>query len=173
MDLQTIIIGLVATALCVLPILYLQSIRKKEKGKLLQSFLAVAAQRQLQLSTSEMWDPFFAIGIDLQKMQLIYLSDCTYSESTIQLDLTTIEKCTVEKLSSQANGNLVIEAIALKIRYRDAAKFKESTLVFYQKEMSLNLRDELQLAEKWQKIIESTLKTIPPAEAVKRVPVLA
>jgi hypothetical protein len=176
MDLQTIIIGLIAMALCVLPILYLQSIRKKEKEKLFKSFLSIASQRGVMISSFDLWEPFFAIGIDLLNKRLIYLSDCTYPETSVQIDLTKVDKCTVEKISNQVNGNMIIETIVLKLKHRSESKLRDSSLVFYQKEMSLNLRDELQLAEKWKSIIESNLQTIKKVEAapgvVKRVPVL-
>jgi hypothetical protein len=176
MDLQTISIGLVAIALCVLPILYLQSIRKKEREKLLNCFLSVVAQREITVSSFDLWDPFFAIGIDLNKKQLVYSSDCTYHDCTVQIDLTTVDKCTVEKVSNQVNDNMVIDAIVLKIWGRNKAKLQEVTLVFYQKEISLNLRNELQLAEKWKSIIDDCLQAIKLEDlapgAVNRMPAL-
>ncbi len=177
MDLQAIIIGLVAVALCVLPILYLQIKRKQEKDVLLNSFLLIAAKQQVSVSDYALWDPFFAIAIDQQHKRLLYLSDITDPLRMVQVDLKTVATCIVEKVSSQVNGNLIIESIALHLRHRDGAKPRESTLLFYQKEMSLNLSGELQLAEKWKRIIDANLqaeKVAVPAQGAKpRTPVLA
>lgn len=156
MDSSTIIIGLVCLAIIILPILYFQRNQKNKASKLFNEFSNLAGQQQLNISQYDFWDPFYAIGLDSDKMKLFYTKR---RESVVQetvIDLLEVGQYRVSNTNRDTNGSKVIDYIELTFTYRNS-KHPEKSLEFYNREENLILGGELRLAEKWKTIINTSL----------------
>jgi len=160
MDLISTTIGLLSIILLILPFAYARRKHRINNNKLLQNFKAVAEQQQLTLSQYDFWDPFYAIGIDEQKKQLLYTQNQNGKEQQTLIDLADVGRCRVNKQTRETNGNTIIERIDLAFLMQNQ-KPQETSLELYSKEVNLNHTTELQLAEKWQGIVSGCLPVNP------------
>lgn len=155
MDLQTTIIGLMSLALGLVPVLYLQGKSKKERKALFTSFTALTKGHDLTITMFDTWGPNYVIGLDQEKCKLFY---CKMDDSEAKgevIDLLNVRQCAVQSDSRDINGNKVFDRIELIITHLSSTKPSTTSLMFYLKEESLNLSDELVLAEKWKGIVNS------------------
>ncbi|WP_018477592.1 hypothetical protein [Pontibacter roseus] len=159
MDLETIVIGLFALAVFVLPILYIQRKQKAKAGKALGNFLALGEQHQLRLTQHESWNEFYAIGLDEGQRKLFYLNQQEAQVPPIVVDLTEVKKCEVANEYRELNGNRIIDLIGLRLTFRNPAQ-REQILEFYSKEGNTMLSVELQLARKWSDRINAAIATL-------------
>lgn len=167
MDLQSIIIGLASIAPLVALALYLHSKYKQNLSMKLQAFQAVAARQGLVITEQDIWDPGYAIGLDKQSMKLLYTQKIDNQEREIVLDLNEVQQCSVSNTARDVNGGKVIDNIDLIFTLRNARHSKH-TLAFYNREESLNLREELRLAEKWRDIVNVHLIQQPSQASAER-----
>ncbi|WP_152425248.1 hypothetical protein [Nafulsella turpanensis] len=166
MDLGSIIFGLFTLACFVVPVFYLQKLKKKEKKKFLKNFLDVAAQNGLVISQSDYWRHSYAIGIDSKANRLFYLKKRQGVEQKTVINLSEVVNCRLMNMSRKVNDSLVVDHVGLNLTFRNAS-MPEQTLEFYNKEESMGIDDELQLCEKWKAITDSLLQVTPT-----KIPVL-
>ncbi|MHC2992270.1 hypothetical protein OB13_11965 [Pontibacter sp. HJ8] len=127
---------------------------------LLQDFRQVAGQHQLNISQYDTWDTIYTIGIAPDQHKLLYTRKQEGKDQEIVIDLTELSQCRVNNLSTETNGNRIIDRIELAFIPRHS-KHAEQTLEFYNREESLNLSQELKLAGKWQTIVAAQLASAP------------
>src|SRR5690606_15737911 len=92
-----------------------------------------------------------------------YLKKQDGQPKTTLIDLTEVEKCRVVNVHHDLNSTRLIDLIELRFTYRNQ-KPAERGLVFYTKEESMSLSGELQLAEKWNNLVNAVLQTKPAKE---------
>jgi len=151
MDLSTIIIGIVALALFVVPIMYIQRVQKRKAEKQLHEFITQGEAQQLKLTKHEFWDDCYGIGLDERQQKLFYVRKFKDREQQKVVSLADMKKCSVSNLSRESNGTKVIDQIELRFTPRDA-KAQDVCLEFYSREVNLMLAEELQTANKWSAI---------------------
>ncbi|TXK45895.1 hypothetical protein FVR03_11350 [Pontibacter qinzhouensis] len=163
MDVTSIIIGLAAVALFIVPILYVQHTQKAKKQKLLQDFEALAGQQKLTISQHDFWDPYYTIGIDSTQNMLFYtLRKEGQEQQQVLIDLAAISACTVRCTHREANGEKIIERVDL-VFTNPNSRPAEKTLEFYNREVNLNFNNELMLAEKWKSLVVTDNLATPGA----------
>lgn len=158
MDLSSIIIGLCAIAFFVVPIVYVQSAQKKKRKAFLKSFLSLAEQQQLNITQHEVWNQYYAIGLDASTNKLLYLKKRNGEEQKVLIDLAEVEECSVVNSKRTMQDNIIIDRLALAFRFRNPKRAAQ-TIEFYDKEVSMALNEELRLSEKWKNIINAGLST--------------
>lgn len=157
MELGSVIIGLVSLACFILPIIYLQNAKKKEKKKFLKEYMLLAEQQQLTISQCDFWNHGYAIGIDPLKNKLFYLKKLEGKEQKITIDLSEIASCRIININKTEKDYKIVERIQLAFTFRNLRK-AEMTLDFFDKEESMTIHDEHQLSEKWNTFINEHLK---------------
>ena len=166
MDLGSAIFGLLAVACFVVPVIYLQMVKKNERKKFLKEFLQLAEQEQLKISAHDFWNHSCAIGIDTNKNKLLFLKKQEGNEQKVIIDLVEVEKCSLINISRNVNDNRVVDRLGLGFTFRNG-KHPENSLDFYNKEENLSINDEHTLSEKWKATINEHLQARP--ESAKQI----
>lgn len=161
MDLQTIIIGVLALAVFIVPVYLIQSKQKKQSVKVLDELLSFSEEQQLRLTRLDFWNEVFAIGIDETNRKLVYYNKQDFSPRQVIIDLADVKNCEVVKESREVNGNLIIDQIVLRFSF-DGPKKQEQRLEFYNREQNMMLSSELHFARKWVEIVNdhTAIKTV-------------
>jgi hypothetical protein len=159
MDLGSAIFGLMALACFIVPVIYLQRRSSQERKKFLKEFIQAAEQQQLSISVHDFWNHGYAIGIDTNKHKLFYLVSKEGINQKQIIDLCEAEKCSLINMNRMVNDSKVIDRLALKFSFRNS-KLPEKALEFYNKEETMAVNEEFQLAEKWVAIINAHLITL-------------
>ncbi|MDX5437454.1 MAG: hypothetical protein LPK03_09690 [Pontibacter sp.] len=167
MDLQAIILGLAFIAPLVALALYIQKKHQQELAKQTHAFQEVAARHELVLTEQDIWEPGYAIGLDTRNMKLLYTQELGAQHLDKVLDLGSVKNCSVNNISRDVNGGRVIEHLELHFAFHNNTP-SSVTLEFYSREKSLNLRDELKLAERWRDIVNAHLKQQPSLAAAEK-----
>lgn len=156
MDTSTIVLGILSVALFIIPLYYIQHKQKLKVSKAKQPFLDAATRQGLQLGQQDFWNEQFGIGLDEASNRLFYwhIDGQKPQESVIELD--TVKQSILENLHHDVNGNRIIDSIGLRLSLI-GAKVPNLYLPFYDKEGNMMLNGELQLAEKWNAIIQNKM----------------
>jgi hypothetical protein len=160
MDFETMLLGILATAAFLLPILYIQRRQKSQANKEQQAFVAAAQLQGLQLSEFDFWADQYGIGLDKAQGKLFYRNASELDPQEVVLYLEQVRRCTFDNVHREQNGNRIIDMIVLRIGLY-GPKSPELYLPFYNREGSLMLSGELQLAEKWCRLIQQHVAKQP------------
>ncbi|MBX0331854.1 hypothetical protein K3G39_01240 [Pontibacter sp. HSC-14F20] len=156
MDISTIIMGILAVALFIIPIYYIQHKQKSNVSKAKQPFLDAANQQGLQLGQHDFWNEQYGIGLDQSGNRLFYWHHDGQKPQETIIDLGAVKQSVVENMHREVNSNRIIDTIGLRLSV-SGTKSPNLYLPFYDKEGSMMLSGELQLAEKWNAIIQSKM----------------
>lgn len=160
MDLGTAILGMVAIAICVLPIIWLQKIQKKGANTLLFALTELASKHHAVLSTKEVHRDF-AIGMDESKNFLFFIKKSKDEDIAEAIDLAEITSCKVINTHMSFNthdgARKVIEKLVLS--FVPAVENKVTVnLEWYDMYKNVQLSGELQLIERWEGMVNKRLK---------------
>lgn len=160
MDTTSIIIGLFFVAIFIVPIWLIQRSQNKSKGTLSKSFKQAASSNGLTITMSDFWANLYSIGVDEKNNKLLYLAHKESGDKVVVVDLSTLEKCSIERKTHQSgtgkHQETVTEHLDLKLIHNDAMHTSDR-LEFYDESTSLHMNGEQILLEKWQKIIGNKL----------------
>ncbi|WP_040574655.1 hypothetical protein [Pontibacter sp. BAB1700] len=156
MDLEAIVLGILATAVFLVPIFFIQRKQKGEANKAKKAFLAAASAQGLNIGQHDFWNERYGIGMDEAQGQIFYWhnEEADLQESII--DLSSVRKTSIDNMHRDVNGNRIIDMIVLRVALH-GPKAPELYLPFYNREGSMMLSGELQLAEKWSNIIQQNM----------------
>lgn len=160
MDLGSALMGAIAIIICVLLYILLNRNKKKREKLFLQPLLKMAAQNNCQIHKHEIFGNF-AIGMDETK-NFVFFHKLANDEVIEQsVDLGEIQSCKVintsRMLKSRDGGSQkVIDR--LQLSFIPLTKTKPGIkMEFFNSEVSIRLNGELQLIEKWSKLINDHL----------------
>ena len=161
MNLGTVIVGAIFIAIFMLPFIFMLSGRKKKEKQLKQSILAIANNHNCKISQQEICDEF-AIGLDETLNQLFFFKKTTEKEIAQHINLAEIKSCKVIK-TEHSTGNKqdsvkLIDKLDLHFSFLDR-KNPDISLVFYDSEENFGMDGEIQMIEKWSKIVNDRLKS--------------
>ncbi|MBD1396461.1 hypothetical protein H9Q13_04735 [Pontibacter sp. JH31] len=160
MDLQTIIIGVLALAVFIVPVYLIQRKQKKQSNMVLDRMLSFCEERQMQLTKLDFWNEVFAIGIDEAVGKVVYFNMQDVVARQVIVDLADVKCCELVKDSRKVNGDLIIDQIVLRFHFT-GPKRQSQELEFYNREQNMMLSNELHFANKWMGIVNSALATLP------------
>lgn len=156
----TIIIGAIAVLVCIIPLYLFGRKRGRKKQQLKKHLLTLAAENQCNISDHESWNDFI-IGIDQEKKVLFYLKNNEKQEEKHIFRIQEIQKVRSSSFSVQSEGNKSESSITDKAGITltlTSAEKAEVFLEFYSSETgNFTVGPELQMAEKWVKIIKDTM----------------
>ncbi|KUO68894.1 MAG: hypothetical protein APF83_02090 [Lutibacter sp. BRH_c52] len=161
MNLGTAIVGAIFIAIFMLPFIFMLIGRKKKEKQLRQSILAIANNHNCKISQQEISDEF-AIGLDETLNQLFFSKKTTGKEIAQHVNLAEIKSCNVIK-TEHSTGNKqdsakLIDKLDLRFSFLDR-KNPDISLVFYDSEENFGMDGEIQMIEKWSKIVNDRLKS--------------
>jgi len=162
MNLGTAITGAIFIAIFMLPFIFMLRGRKKKEKQLRKSILTLASNHHCKISQLEISEEF-AIGIDETLNQLFFLKKTANKEIAQHVNLVEIKSCRVIK-TGNTTGNKEdiyksIDKLDLNFSFLDK-KNHDISFVFYDSEENFGMDGEIQIIEKWAKIVNDRLKNL-------------
>ena len=161
MDTGTLVVGVILLLLLISPFILFGAKGKKTKEKNLLKMLDDMASRNNNTIRDHQYWNHSAIGIDSGNKMLFYC----YKSDTQTYDrvykLSEIQSCHVDiirhKAGTKGEEQQVIDSISIVLEFKEKKRV-DARLMFYDSETdSLNLNNELQLAETWAKTISDII----------------
>jgi len=160
METGTLIMGAILIAICLMPFILLGLSRKKREKQLLHSLTNIAEKQNCQISYHENCRELI-IGIDESNHYLFFFKHENEKGTDQYVHLTEIQNCKLvnksRAINKKENNVMVIDKLELSFRPIDKNK-NEFSWEFYNSEVSSHLDDELQLLEKWVKIVNNQIQ---------------
>ncbi len=156
----TAITGIVFLALFALPFVLDRRNRAGKKKRALLSLQQLALQHQCRIDQHELCGTV-ALGLDKGKNAIFYIREEKDGQSSKFAHLADIRSCNlVNALRSTKQGGAAIastDRVQLNLLPKDASK-AELYLEIFDAGSGLQLNGELQVAERWSKLIQDRLK---------------
>ena len=170
MDSGTILTGGIIIFFCMILFVLINRNKRKKEKRFLQPLNGLAEKHRCKISQYEIWNNSI-IGIDHLTNQVFFIKRITDEETFQHIKLAEIQKCRVSEVGrtvALASRTVGISGMGVKVIDRVELVFvnhdkNKPDLIaeFYNKETgNLNLTGELQLAEKWCKIVNDKIKTL-------------
>jgi hypothetical protein len=160
MDLTILLIGIGAVAAFIVPIFFLQSANRRKDRNKQKNFIKLAQQNGIAISKIDLWNEN-AVGIDQNKKKLFVTN--TLNEKTVNttIDLSDYVSCKLvndsRTVKTKHNKTTITERILLVLKPAISTN-AEMSIVFFDKNENINLNNEFQLAESWEKLLNEILK---------------
>ncbi|HNS30957.1 MAG TPA: hypothetical protein PKL52_10550 [Tenuifilaceae bacterium] len=159
MDFGTLLIGIGAVAVMIVPIILIQISNKRKATKKLEGLLNHARLSGINVTSYDIWNEKL-IGLDGNSKKLILFSSIN-DQSTLKVyNLSEYQSCSVKVdrkgSKSKDNPNLPIERISLNLKTNNPNGVDES-VSFYDATLNMTVNNELALAEKWEKVVKTNL----------------
>ncbi|PKP29564.1 MAG: hypothetical protein CVU00_14995 [Bacteroidetes bacterium HGW-Bacteroidetes-17] len=163
MELGTIITGIILLLVFVLPIVLLNQKRAKDGKQFSSELFDFALKNHCKISEHEFWNNS-ALGLDKETHQLYFIKNAVNHKIKLKIDLLEIQKCRIvntnRNIKYKGENHNVIDKLELAFISRDKSK-PEVFMEFYNTDVNnATLSGELQLIEKWFKIINEQLARI-------------
>lgn len=163
MDLETLEIALVLVAICIVPFIIMGTNKKKRDKQLLQLLLDSASKENCKITQSELLNDV-AIGLDETNNKLFFFKKIESIEIAQHVSLLEMKSCGIlnsnRLMDSKKKKDVIIEKIGLSFTPLDKNKAHE-IFEFFNSEETMLLSGELQLAQKWAKIVNNLLQGMP------------
>ena len=160
MDLQSIIIGVIVITLCFFPYVYMTKKGKKRDQQFFQLLLNKAKHLNCNITTHEVLGEII-IGLDDDKKELFFIKRTKTYERLQHLNLNELKSIKLNNLSitvgPKESNQKVIDKLQLVFTPIDSTK-KDIIFEFYNSDETLVLNGELQLIEKWAKLLNEKLR---------------
>lgn len=160
MDTRTLIIASALIIVCFSPFILLAIGRKIKEKKLLLPIQTMAKNNNCLLTKFDIWD-YSAIGLDETCKKLFFYRNIKNTVKSREVKLSEIEKCRIINSGRPVNKKESYIHNISKLELEFVPFVKEQTpffLEFFNSEVNMQLVDELQLIEKWLKIINDIVK---------------
>ncbi len=159
MDTNSIVMGVIILALCVVPIVIFSIISKKKKSKRLQDFKNSAFAQNCNITKHEILGNII-LGIDEVSNSIFFTKRVKETISSQLVNLSEFQSCKVINLGRVANSSTIVEKLELNF-YPKNKNNSQQVLVFYDSDVDgMSLTGELQLIEKWEGIVNSRIKSM-------------
>lgn len=159
MDLGITAIGIITIAACVLPFVAMGRKRKKFTNSLLESLNNLASEHQSKLSEYEFGNDL-VLGIDHDTNHFFFYKQNNWIEVAKTINLAKVKHCSSvvknQTVKTNAEAYRFIEKLEMKFSFKDS-NGQDVLLEFYSNEVNMQLNNELQLLEKWVKLINQRL----------------
>lgn len=158
MDSGTIITGLIFILICIIIFWILSRSNQKREKELLQALQLLAQENNHKISQYDTWSNT-AIGIDNAANMIFMIRKINDQSTGLRVNLAEMQKCRMLVASrpqnNEAGSDKVIEK--LELAFASSKKQTPETIVEFYNAAYDNavLSGELQLLEKWQKIVNT------------------
>lgn len=151
MDTSTLIIGFFMVALCALPFLLAGSTRKKNEQKIKNVIFELAKLNNTIILQSDFWFKT-AIGLNTNSNELFFYRNVNNSETSLKINLNDFQRCRIVKLNDSSNHIDILQLVLVP----NSSNKIEILLEFYNAEFHPQINSEVQLIEKWSKLINDS-----------------
>lgn len=163
MDTSSTLIALLIVIICILPFAMLYFRRRKKVRAILHSLHSLAGQSGRSISEHDIWGDR-VIGMDEDESNLFAILKIDGGTRTYKISLGEIRECrliqNVRTIRNKEGVFTVTDLLGLAFVYADTKKGVEA-LEFYNPEFDQStLSGELQLAEKWHRLVSNALKHV-------------
>lgn len=165
MDLQTTIIGLSISALCVYAFVLITRSRKNKEKKLINQLKAMAQEKACQISEYELGFDF-GLGIDNINQHMFYTKENKTNFDSQVIDLKTMKKCEVVILKKRVGKEDYFDRITLVFHPQVPGMSKENVVLFDSDATALPNGEPL-MAKRWAEKINVMLKDVKPQPAFR------
>jgi hypothetical protein len=163
MDLRTAFIGLIIIGICVIPFVMINYYRLKKEKKMLKSLSDIAKQQHCVINKYEICGEY-VIGIDEKTNFIFFFQHQEEKEIAQFVNLNEILFCEILKKTragTNESGNLLfIERVELLFKFKNT-KRAAVHLELFDEEINIQIRQELEFAEKWAKYFNERIENIP------------
>lgn len=160
MELGSILTGVIAIGLCILPFILFAINKKKSKAVLLDSLSKVADEQKSKISKHELGSEF-ALGLDENSNHLFFYKKIKDKETKNSINLNNIADVTVIKtnktLGANGSSQTVIDSLALQFSALDS-KTPSTQIEFYNMKDSMQISGELEIMNRWHEVVSSRIK---------------
>lgn len=152
MDTGSIIIGAVMIAFCLLPFILMSNNRKKNTKKFTENLISSSRNNNCVISESE-YSGHFMIGIDTNNNELLFTDKYNEVFESKAIDLNNVTSCKLVRLMKSQDTT---ESVSLQFQLKGNAN-SENNLEFFNLNKQRGLDGEIQIVQKWEKIINDFL----------------
>jgi len=157
------IVGLIIIALCIVPFVLIALNKRRKENHLIESLNKLAAEAGLKISQYELWNENI-IGLDESEAVVLALITTKSTTETHTIHLNQMSKCRQANISRTANtansSTVIIDQLALVFTPKQKHQ-EEVSIQFYNTEYnSTVLTGELQVIEKWHRLLNERLEAI-------------
>lgn len=164
MDLGSAIVGIVILLAIATPFVLLNFNSNKKRRLIVRSLTDFAEKNNCRISQFESWNNAI-IGIDDQANQLFFIRIGKDNLTNQHIDLHQVIKCqmqnSVRTINYREGHTKVIDIIKLGLSLKDKNQPPVFLECYNAQTDNLTLSGELQIAEKWCKIIEQKITGAP------------
>jgi hypothetical protein len=161
MDILNVAIGGIVLVCCLLPFVLTDRKRNANKRKMIQALNHLALQNNAIITQSD-YAGKFVIGLDEHTNNVFFLKVNPNGNVVQSVDLADVKTCRVNTISRTVKENKSTQRITEKLELvfiPIQPDGKTCQMEIYNEEESLQLTGELQLVEKWAKLVNDKLKT--------------
>lgn len=160
MDSGATIAGLVILLIIIIPFLRMRNSSAKKKKQMLKGLMDLASKNNCTIDQYDWWNKS-SIGIDQSRQMIFFTHTVKGEDRPQQINLADIQQCRVVNASrtvTTKNGTYkLVEKLELVCSSLDKNR-AEQVLEFYNSNYdSLTLSGELQLVEKWCKLLNDLI----------------
>jgi len=161
-DLFSLIIIVITLSFFFVPFIYFEYFKNRTTKKFTAYFNELAQKNSLNFSQFDVWRDNYAIGIDSDVKQILYLKQKNGKDEILLIDLSEVKRCRIskkdERIKTPNGEQRITTQIDLKLEFHKSEK-PHLSITFYNGKNGDSVRDEVTLADKWSKIINSKLKS--------------
>jgi hypothetical protein len=154
-----IIFGAILTVLGILIFVFSYKSRKKRENKKLQSITDIANQNNCKISLFELCGDFI-IGLDETNRFVFFSKKMKDDEISRYINLAEVKNCkisnAVRTVGNNGSSTTVIDRLSLQFVPKSKDK-SDIELEFFNADENTQLSGELQVVEKWNKIVNDTI----------------
>ena len=161
MEIESIIIGVIILAICIVQLMLMSRNRKKTERKKVELLLSLAKNNHSTITKHEACGDYI-IGIDEQAQKIFFVKQGENLVEEQCINLREIKQCVIERnaktVAQSTSTTNLIEKLQLTFIPSDKTK-KEIALEFFNAAKTMQLFGELQSIEKWHKEINTVLNS--------------
>ncbi|KIX20163.1 hypothetical protein SY27_13500 [Flavobacterium sp. 316] len=146
MDTPNMIIGIVLSAIILLPILLINKSVLQKRKRIIAKLDALAIIDNKKIGELDTWTDNSVIGISTDNSKLYFSRNTDHYVKEIAFDLKNIKECTIVNTFKQGTNN--IEKLELLLELYDS-KDRVSLEIFKVDEKNFIIGEEMRIAKKW------------------------
>lgn len=155
MDLPSLYIGIAIIAAILLPFFLISRRQKKRENLLQKKFIENGLKYGVEITETEQWKDR-NLGLDSVKKKLIFRHFINQEMTETLIDLSNFNRALLEtSMLGSADSATAFDKI--NVRLKSKTGNKDEMISFFKSETDSIMYFELQLAEKWVKLINEVL----------------
>ena len=161
MDTSSLIMGLVLVSICIVPLYLFNLNRKNKKKRLLQALSNIAAQHNCTISQYDVCGENI-IGMDEAKKYVFCFKKQNDEIQEHFVNLAEIKNCKTTHTTRNVKHNDEVQKVTEKVELSFIPINGSEPNInweFFNEEVKSHMTGELQLVEKWTKLISAQLKS--------------